>query len=73
MSWKELVTALYVVAQGETDRVFFCAPGKWNLYRCLDCESAFLDSRPTQNSIVKTYSTYFTHEQDEGQTILLDL
>ena len=50
---------------GLTDRVFFCAPGKWDLYRCLDCESAFLDPRPTQNSIGKAYSAYFTHEQDE--------
>ncbi len=58
---------------GLTDRVFFCAPGKWDLYRCLDCESAFLDPRPTQNSIGKAYSAYFTHEQDEVANNFIEL
>lgn len=35
--------------EGLTDRVFFCAPGEWTLYRCQQCKSAYLDPRPTLN------------------------
>ena len=45
-----------------TDKVFFCAPGRWTLYRCTDCNSAFLDPRPTTATIALAYSSYFTHE-----------
>lgn len=44
-----------------TDRVFFCAPGSWTLYRCVSCETCYLDPRPTQDTIALAYSTYFTH------------
>lgn len=44
-----------------TDRVFFCAPGVWRLYRCGACKSAYLDPRPTASSIGRAYSKYFTH------------
>ena len=43
------------------DKVFFCAPGKWNLYKCNECITMFLDPRPNEKSIVKAYSKYFTH------------
>lgn len=45
-----------------TDRVFYCAPGKWCLYKCLKCESAYLDPRPTPLSIGQAYSDYYTHK-----------
>jgi SAM-dependent methyltransferase len=45
-----------------TDRVFFCAPGGWSLYQCDACEGAYLDPRPTAESIARAYSSYYTHE-----------
>lgn len=44
-----------------TDRVFFCAPGKWSLYKCSNCGSAYLDPRPTTDTIHLAYSNYYTH------------
>ena len=43
------------------DRVFFCAPGKWTLQRCLSCGSAFLDPRPNLATISEAYRVYYTH------------
>ena len=48
---------------GLTDRIFYCAPGSWNLYRCEGCNSAYLDPRPTLSSIGLAYSNYYTHSQ----------
>ncbi|MFW5453802.1 class I SAM-dependent methyltransferase [Thioalkalivibrio sulfidiphilus] len=47
---------------GLTDRVFRCAPGRWSLYQCEGCQSAYLDPRPTPDAIGLAYSTYYTHE-----------
>jgi 2-polyprenyl-3-methyl-5-hydroxy-6-metoxy-1,4-benzoquinol methylase len=44
-----------------TDRTFFCAPGRWTLQRCNACESAYSNPRPTQASIHRAYSSYYTH------------
>jgi len=44
------------------DRVFFCAPGRWTLYQCNMCGSAYLDPRPTMATIGMAYQKYFTHE-----------
>jgi SAM-dependent methyltransferase len=46
---------------GLADRIWFCAGGGWSLHHCLDCSGAFLDPRPTPQSIERAYSTYFTH------------
>jgi SAM-dependent methyltransferase len=45
-----------------TDRVYFCAPGTWALYRCVHCRCGFLDPRPTPDTIELAYSNYCTHE-----------
>jgi len=45
-----------------TDRVFRVAPGKWSLYRCLMCRSAWLDPRPTPQSLGLAYASYYTHD-----------
>jgi SAM-dependent methyltransferase len=45
-----------------TDGVFFTAPGRWVLHRCLGCESAYLDPRPTAEAIGRAYRSYYTHE-----------
>jgi SAM-dependent methyltransferase len=50
-----------------TDRMFFCAPGMWSLYQCNGCEGAYLDPRPTFESISLAYSSYYTHEP-EGES-----
>lgn len=44
-----------------TDRVFRCAPGSWNLYRCPSCGTGYLDPRPTQETVGLAYEKYFTH------------
>lgn len=49
--------------EGLTDRVFFCAPGEWSMYRCNSCASAYLDPRPTPASIGLAYQRYFTHDE----------
>ena len=45
-----------------SDRIFFCAPGTWPLYQCLGCRSAYIDPRPTPDSIDQAYKKYFTHQ-----------
>ena len=49
--------------EGLTDRVFFCAPGAWNMYKCKSCTSAYLDPRPTAKTIGLAYEQYFTHDK----------
>ena len=43
------------------DRLFG-TPGRWTLWRCGDCHSAYLDPRPDRGSIGRAYETYVTHE-----------
>jgi len=45
-----------------TDRVFFCAPGTWSLHECNGCRSAYLDPRPTPETIYLAYQDYYTHK-----------
>jgi 2-polyprenyl-3-methyl-5-hydroxy-6-metoxy-1,4-benzoquinol methylase len=52
--------------EGLTDRVFCCAPGRWDLYCCNDCGSAYLDPRPTPSTISLAYSNYYTHAQTDN-------
>jgi 2-polyprenyl-3-methyl-5-hydroxy-6-metoxy-1,4-benzoquinol methylase len=46
---------------GLTDRVFGSAPGTWTLVRCDGCASAYLDPRPTPETLGLAYATYYTH------------
>lgn len=46
-----------------TDHVFGTAPGKWDVHRCVACRSAYLDPRPTAETIGLAYRDYFTHTQ----------
>ncbi len=48
--------------EGLIDQFSKCAPGRWNLYCCQDCGSAYLDPRPTPSSISLAYSRYYTHK-----------
>ncbi|MHB8570738.1 MAG: hypothetical protein ACYC97_11150, partial [Metallibacterium sp.] len=47
--------------KGLTDRVFCVADGAWDLYRCAQCASGYLDPRPTPESIGRAYAGYYTH------------
>lgn len=58
------------VFSGLTDRVFFCAPGKWSLYRCSECKSLYLDPRPTAKTMYFAYSYYYTHETFPQKSII---
>ena len=48
--------------EGLVDRVFAIAPGRWNLFECDGCGSAYLDPRPTPESIGQAYQGYYTHD-----------
>jgi SAM-dependent methyltransferase len=43
------------------DRAFRTAPGTWTLVRCPSCRSAYLDPRPTPETIELAYRSYYTH------------
>lgn len=47
------------------DKIFFCAPGDWTLYECLGCGIAFLDPRPTPETMYLAYKNYHTHKHTE--------
>jgi len=49
-----------------TDRVFGVAPGIWTLYRCKQCESAYLDPRPNRTTIGLAYKDYYTHTAEDA-------
>ena len=53
-----------------TDRIFHCAPGEWSLYRCEKCNSAYLDPRPTPETIGLAYNEYYTHESTKENTFV---
>lgn len=46
------------------DWAFGCAPGSWNYWRCNDCQSLYLNPRPTQSSIGRAYGSYYTHTKE---------
>jgi SAM-dependent methyltransferase len=46
---------------GLRDRAFGSAPGTWTLVRCSGCGSAYLDPRPTPDTIELAYRSYYTH------------
>ena len=50
-----------VLHAGLSDRVFGCAPGKWTLQICRGCRSAYLDPRPTPDTLAMAYRSYYTH------------
>ena len=56
--------------EGLTDRIFFCAPGKWTMYRCESCASAYLNPRPSSETIGLAYQRYYTHNEMPSFTSL---
>jgi SAM-dependent methyltransferase len=51
-----------------SDDSFAVAPGKWVLYGCDGCTAAYLDPRPSEQSIGRAYARYYTHDAGEGST-----
>ena len=47
---------------GLTDDNAHCAPGRWTLWRCKACATAYLDPRPTGSTISLAYRLYYTHD-----------
>lgn len=52
-----------ILHKGLTDKIFFCAPGNWTMYSCNACNSAYLDPRPSLESIGMAYQNYYTHNE----------
>lgn len=44
------------------DRAFQAAPGRWQLWQCARCGSAWLDPRPDRLTIALAYRQYYTHQ-----------
>ena len=44
------------------DNTFYSAAGQWSLWLCIGCSTAYLDPRPTPDSIHMAYSSYYTHQ-----------
>ena len=48
--------------------LLFYASGNWLLHECLYCGSAYLDPRPTQDTIHLAYRNYYTHKQGKPRS-----
>lgn len=46
------------------DWSFYCAPGKWSYWNCINCEALYLNPRPKQEFIYKSYANYYTHGKE---------
>jgi 2-polyprenyl-3-methyl-5-hydroxy-6-metoxy-1,4-benzoquinol methylase len=44
------------------DWTFGSAPGLWSYWACNDCETLYLQPRPTASSIGRAYKSYYTHQ-----------
>lgn len=52
----------HILFAGLRDQTFGVAPGEWTLFRCEGCRSAYLDPRPTPDTIELAYRSYYTHQ-----------
>ncbi len=50
---------------GLHDKAFGVAPGRWNSCRCGSCGCLYLDPRPTEATVHRAYSAYYTHRAPE--------
>jgi len=49
------------------DNAFRAAEGKWPLWKCANCSTAYLDPRPTRATIHRAYANYYTHQEVGGR------
>lgn len=52
--------------EGIGDTLRMCAPGRWTLFTCLRCGSAYLDPQPKADYIGKAYKAFYTHTAPEA-------
>lgn len=52
-----------IIYRDLVDNVFKVASGKWQLWKCSSCFSAYLDPRPTRETIYLAYENYYTHQE----------
>lgn len=50
------------------DHIFEAAGGRWRLLSCEICKCAYLNPRPTSQTIGRAYQTYYTHEKVDFET-----
>lgn len=51
------------------DWSFYCAPGKWTYWNCINCKSLYLNPRPKKEFIYKAYANYYTHSNENTSFI----
>ena len=61
-------TGQSLLHDGMRDRLFH-APGTWRLQRCGDCGAAWIDPRPTPETIGMAYRKYFTHTGETDESV----
>lgn len=54
---------------GVKDWAFMSNSGDWTFDKCLDCESLYLNPRPTEASISRAYEKYYTHEAPQKMQV----
>lgn len=59
-------TGRHPMHAGLTDGVFGSAPGRWQMWRCTRCWTGYLSPRPTSDSVMRAYATYYTHRSVEA-------
>lgn len=52
--------------EGLRDFLTGAAPGEWRMWRCGGCNCAYLDPRPTPESIERAYAGYYTRKDRVG-------
>ena len=55
---------------GLRDHAFNSAPGEWALHRCEGCGCAYLDPRPSAETLSLAYQRYYTHAGGPGGSFL---
>lgn len=50
-----------LIYQSVRDYFFLIAPGEWDYWECADCRALYLNPRPTEDSIGRAYTSYYTH------------
>ena len=64
-------TQSILVHKNVEDWSFNVAPGKWDYYKCINCDSLYLNPRPNRDSIGDAYEDYYTHDA-KGNTSFIN-
>lgn len=60
--------SIKILYSGLVDRAYKIAAGTWTEYQCVQCGSAFLNPRPTRDSLLNAYKGYYTHNDKSPVT-----